>query len=150
MINAICYVFVSILLIRAVYTDVLWGRIENWVVGIGMVGGMTYIVVTKGSMDMWDAGKHVLLLGLMMYVLYRIGGLGAGDVKLMIMAGMWMPQYGFRMAAGAFFIGAGIACGRMMIRRIQKQRVYIRGETIPFAVPIACSFAGCLMSGGGI
>ncbi|MBD8972885.1 MAG: prepilin peptidase, partial [Clostridiales bacterium] len=107
MINAICYVFISILLIRAVYTDVLWGRIENWVVGIGMVGGMTYIVVTKGSMDMWDAGKHVLLLGLMMYVLYRIGGLGAGDVKLMIMAGMWMPQYGFRMAAGAFFIGAG-------------------------------------------
>ena len=91
MINAICYVFISILLVRAVYTDVLWGRIENWVVGIGMAGGMTYLVMTKGSTGMWNAGKHVFLLGLVLYVLYWIRGLGAGDVKLLVMAGMWMP-----------------------------------------------------------
>lgn len=150
MINAICYVFISILLMRAVYMDVLWGRIENWVVGIGMAGGMTYLVMTKGSTGMWNAGKHVFLLGLVLYVLYWIRGLGAGDVKLLVMAGMWMPQYSFQMAAGAFFIGAGIACGRMLIRWIRRQQVYIRGETIPFAVPIACSFAGCLVLGGRV
>lgn len=148
MVNVICYGFVSILLARAMYTDVLERKIENRVVVIGMLGSLLYLMQTSGVDAVWDAGKNAVWLWLLLYVLYLIRGLGAGDVKLMVMVSMWIPQYCLEMAAGAFIAGAVIACGRMGVRWLCRQQVYIRGETIPFAIPIACSFAGCVVIGG--
>lgn len=146
--NNISLMFVSLLLARAMYTDILLGKIENWVSGFGGMVCMAYTYVMRGMPGIWSMGKSAGLALLCLLVLYEIGGLGAGDVKLMVMAGMWMPQYMVMLVIGAFFGGAVLACGRMVFRGICRQQVYIRGETIPFAIPIACSFAGCVVSGG--
>lgn len=150
MMKEISFMFALALLARAMYTDILSGKIENWVISLGGMGCMAYTYVMQGMSGIWSMGKSAGIALLCLFVLYGIGGLGAGDVKLMVMTGMWMPQYMVMLVVGAFFGGGIFACGRMMIRWIRRQQVYVRGETIPFAVPIACSFAGCVVSGGWI
>lgn len=150
MMNETCMIFVCILLARAMYTDILSGRIENWVTVLGGMGCVGYTYMVEGWSGIWDIGKDVALVWVCLLVLYGLGGLGAGDVKLMGMAGMWIPERMWSFVVAAFFVGAFLACGRMAIRWIRRQQVYIRGETIPFAVPVACSFVACVVSGGMI
>ena len=146
--SGVSLIIVSALLVRAMYTDILSGKIENWVTGFGGMGCIAYTYVMWGMSGIWNMGKSAGLALFCMFVLYGIGGIGAGDVKLMVMAGMWIPQYMVKLVVGAFFGGAILACGRMVYRWTRRQQVYIRGEAVPFAVPIACSFAGCVVSGG--
>jgi prepilin peptidase CpaA len=81
---------VSLVLIEAALIDGRFLRVPNWLTFHFVAGGWAYAYWTGGaSLLGWSlAGAAVGLLCLL--PLYSIGGMGAGDVKLMAGVGAWI------------------------------------------------------------
>jgi prepilin peptidase CpaA len=94
---------VSVVLVEAAIIDGLQLRVPNWLTFHFVAGGMAYACWAGGTQALlWSmAGASVGLLTLL--PLYAIGGMGAGDVKLMAGLGAWM---GPALTLGAFVASA--------------------------------------------
>jgi prepilin peptidase CpaA len=81
---------VSFVLIEAAFIDGRSLRVPNWLTFHFLLGGWIYAYWNGGSpMLLWSMTGA--LLGLMTLLpLYAIGGIGAGDVKLMAGLGAWI------------------------------------------------------------
>jgi prepilin peptidase CpaA len=81
---------VSVILVEAAIIDGRQLRVPNWLTFHFVVGGLAYACFTGGREALlWSlAGTGVGLITLL--PLYAIGGMGAGDVKLMAGVGAWM------------------------------------------------------------
>jgi prepilin peptidase CpaA len=94
---------VSAVLVVAAVIDGRQLRVPNWLTFHFVAGGLAYACWAGGrEMLLWSlAGAGVGLVSLL--PLYAIGGMGAGDVKLMAGLGAWM---GPRLTLGAFVASA--------------------------------------------
>jgi prepilin peptidase CpaA len=107
---------VSVILIEAAVIDGLSLRVPNWLTFHFVLGGLIFAFWKGGSalLLMSMAGAAVGLLALL--PLYSIGGMGAGDVKLMAGVGAWIGPW---LTLGAFaasaIVGAVIAAA-MIVR----------------------------------
>jgi prepilin peptidase CpaA len=105
---------VSVILVEAGIIDGRQLRVPNWLTFHFVVGGLAYACWTEGREGLlWSlAGTGVGLITLL--PLYAIGGMGAGDVKLMAGVGAWM---GPATTLGAFVCSAlvGGLFGMVMI-----------------------------------
>jgi prepilin peptidase CpaA len=105
---------VSAVLVEAAIIDGRQLRVPNWLTFHFVVGGLAYACWTGGREALlWSlAGTGVGLVTLL--PLYAIGGMGAGDVKLMAGVGAWM---GPSLTLGAFVASAlvGGLLGLVMI-----------------------------------
>src|SRR3954452_24321367 len=101
---------VSVILVEAAVIDGRQLRVPNWLTFHFVAGGLAYAGFTGGrEMMLWSlAGTGVGLVCLL--PLYAIGGMGAGDVKLMAGVGAWMGPW---VTLGAFLwsatVGAAMA-----------------------------------------
>ena len=82
--------FVSAVLIEAAVIDGLQLRVPNWLTIHFFLGGLVFAGWTGGrDALLWSlAGSGIGLATLL--PLYAIGGMGAGDVKLMAGLGAWV------------------------------------------------------------
>jgi prepilin peptidase CpaA len=82
--------FVSIVLVEAAVIDGLKLKVPNWLTYNFAFGGLAFAAWTGGSaMFLWAlAGMATGLVCLL--PLYAIGGMGAGDVKLLAGVGAWV------------------------------------------------------------
>ena len=82
--------FVCVVLIIAAYIDGKQLKVPNWITFPMVLSGLVYSTVVGG----WEglgAGLLGMTVGLLTLLpLYSIGGMGAGDVKLMAGIGAWM------------------------------------------------------------
>ncbi len=94
---------VSAVLVEAAVIDGRQLRVPNWLTFHFVVGGLVYACWTGGceALLVSLAGTGVGLLSLL--PLYAIGGMGAGDVKLMAGVGAWVGPW---LALGAFVASA--------------------------------------------
>jgi prepilin peptidase CpaA len=94
---------VSAILVEAAVIDGRQLRVPNWLTFHFVAGGLAYAGFTGGrEMMLWSlAGTGVGLVCLL--PLYAIGGMGAGDVKLMAGLGAWMGPW---VTLGAFTASA--------------------------------------------
>jgi prepilin peptidase CpaA len=85
--------FVSFVLVEAAIIDGRSLRVPNWLTCHFVVAGLIYAYWTGGSsmLLMALAGAGVGLLTLL--PVYSIGGMGAGDVKLMAGVGAWIGPW---------------------------------------------------------
>jgi prepilin peptidase CpaA len=100
---------VSFVLIEAAIIDGRSLRVPNWLTAHFLLGGWIYAYLTGGgSLLLWSiAGAAVGLVSLL--PLYAIGGMGAGDVKLMAGLGAWIgPVF-----TGWAFLSTAMAGGLM-------------------------------------
>lgn len=134
-------VLVSVMLARAVYTDIREGRIENRLVGPGFLLGLTCAALENGMAGLWLSIKMVVIVIAVLFILFVIKGLGAGDIKLLSALAAFLPKDIACIVIAAFFAGAAISLGRMGFRLIKKLPVYKRGERLNFSVPIAAATA---------
>ncbi len=106
---------VSAVLIEAAIIDGRSLRVPNWLTYHFLAGGLIFAFIRGGSPFLLSslAGATVGLLTLL--PLYSIGGMGAGDVKLMAGLGAWVGPW---LTAGAFvstaLSGALIAAGMIV------------------------------------
>lgn len=109
---------VTVTLIVAAVIDGLKLKVPNWITFPMILSGWVYSTVAFG----WEGLVASLLgtavgLGLLLPA-YAIGGMGAGDVKLLAGVGAWMGTittiYAFCVSA---LIGGAIAVGMVLYRR---------------------------------
>jgi prepilin peptidase CpaA len=98
---------ISAVLVEAAVIDGRQLRVPNWLTFNFVAGGLIFALLSGGPMALlWSlAGAGVGLISLL--PLYAIGGMGAGDVKLMVGLGAWM---GPSVTLGAF-VGTALAGG---------------------------------------
>ena len=111
-------VLLLLILLAAVCIDLGRHRIPN----VLSFGGILLGLGLQG----WAFGAHGALIALgglgvallMFLPFYLLGGMGAGDVKLMAVVGTFLGPTGTLLAAGlSFAVGAGLGVGVLLARR---------------------------------
>jgi prepilin peptidase CpaA len=106
---------VALILIEAAVIDGRLLRVPNWLTFHFLAAGLIFAFWTGGSERLFTslAGAAVGLATLL--PLYAIGGMGAGDVKLMAGLGAWIgPWMTLAAFASSAVVGAAIACGMIL------------------------------------
>ena len=116
--------FVSIVLVVAAIIDGRKLKVPNWITFPMIITGWIYSMWAAPGQDMtWYQGLGWSLFGTMVGLglllpAYAIGGMGAGDVKLLAGVGAWMhathTAYAFVVSA---FVGAVLAVLMVLYRR---------------------------------
>lgn len=111
-----------LLLLLAALADLKTDRIPNGLLLLGMILGLS------GSLwadkDLWNCINSMFLAFLLLYPIYKIGVLGAGDVKLFIMIGSFYAVKEFMVIlAGAFVIGALFSLIKLSAERNGRERI---------------------------
>lgn len=127
----------ALLLIRAAYTDLKTGKIENRLIVLGLAAGFVCAYAEGGTSRLLTGIKMMCIVIAALFFLFAIKGLGAGDIKLLAMLALFFPEDAVSIIAASFFAGAAIAGGRMLIRAWRREKIYKRKEPLNFSVPIA-------------
>ncbi|MDE7247403.1 MAG: A24 family peptidase [Lachnospiraceae bacterium] len=111
-----------LLLLLSALADLRTDRIPNGFILLGIGFGMAGSILSGRGLSSILAS--VVLAFLLMYPLYMIGALGAGDVKLFLLVGSFQGT-GELMAilAGAFVIGAGFSLIKLAVERNGRERL---------------------------
>jgi len=78
-------------LMTACYYDYRRGRIPNWLVAFLFAIGAVESLIGGGALALKDFFIVTVLVVLSLYPLFKIGGLGAGDVKLLGACAGYLP-----------------------------------------------------------
>lgn len=121
---------VSAVLVEAALIDGWKLRVPNWLTYHLAIGGWAYAAWAGGGAGLlWSIGGTALGLALLL-PLYAIGGMGAGDVKLMAGVGAWVGPW---LTLGAFATSAvvgGLMALAMVLRSGQVFRHLALFQTI--------------------
>jgi prepilin peptidase CpaA len=123
----------------AAATDVWKFKVHNLLTLPLLLSGILYHVLVSGSSEAgWTVGLFNSLLGILcgagiLFLCYLMGGMGAGDVKLMAAVGAWLgfplTFYVFvasSLAAGLYAVVLIVACGRVRQTWVNLQIIWHR------------------------
>lgn len=137
MIEGIKFMVLTAIFIRAVYTDIKSGKIENGLIGTGLIAGLLTAYFGSGMEGVWKGIQMSILCLALLFILFILKGLGGGDIKLFCVIALFLPEQIMGIVITSFFAGAVVALGKMFIRRLQKKTVFIWHEKISFSIPMA-------------
>lgn len=117
-------ILLILLLIAAVIMDLKHDRIPNAIIVIGAAIGLFSRIGENGWQGICSAGIAILLSFCILYPVYKIGGLGAGDVKLLLMTGCFVTvDRQLHIIAFSFIIGAVLSVAKMISEDNFKERL---------------------------
>ena len=113
-----CIIILFLVLTVAAITDLLFDKIYNeWLLG-AMAAGLCYAVWKDGAAGLLRALVSMTIPFALLYPLFIIGGLGAGDVKLLSVAGCFLTIKESIWCLGlSFLLGAAISLLKMAVER---------------------------------
>ena len=85
-----CITILFLILAVATVTDLLFDKIYNEWILIGAAAGLSYAVWQGGGDGLIRALLSMAVPIVLLYPLFMIGGLGAGDIKLIAVAGCFL------------------------------------------------------------
>lgn len=113
-----------LLLLAAVLMDFLYDKIFNGWIITGIFIGLFCRILESGWSVTYYAGATILLSFCLLYPIYKIGALGAGDVKLFLMTGSFVTVKWQLYCMGiSFAIGALFSIGKMISEENFKERI---------------------------
>ncbi|MBQ7505708.1 MAG: prepilin peptidase [Lachnospiraceae bacterium] len=125
---------VFVLLVFAVWMDLNSFRISNRLILLGLLLGLSLRIALEGWFGIVIFLGHILLPVLLLYLLYRIGALGAGDIKLIsMMSGFLHLSDTAEIVLYSFFIGALIGVPKLLAEG--------RGSRIHFSVAVFLAYS---------
>lgn len=135
-----------ILLGIAIWFDLKERRIPNWLTVSGMCMGLLLQIARNGFAGGIESIEGLILGFALLVLLFLRGGMGAGDVKLLMAVGaLTGPQvllYSFLYGA---IIGGLISLAVLFRKKLlslsftlEVSQGSLTGISIPYAVPIAC------------
>lgn len=132
----IIYLFLDVLIGTAVVYDVYFKKIPNYAVAAGVAG---IIPIMYGEQAWAGVGFYflrVLIIGAILYFLYVLGGLGAGDVKLVSVVAA-----AFSTAEALSFIILMFMCGGVcgLIKLVIRGKITGKARIL-FTIPIAMAY----------
>lgn len=123
------------IILAAVFSDIRTGKIRNRLILLGLVLGCGITFYEKGISDMPFWFIQITIPVILFFLAFRIGGLGAGDIKLFsVIAGFLTMEEWWTVMAAAFLSGAVICVGKLALNS-QK-----RDHTIHFSIPILAGY----------
>ena len=134
-------VFVMSVLTRAIYTDVKKGIIENRCIMSGLLLAGGYAVLHNGGKGFLESISMAMVMLVVLFVLFVLKGLGAGDIKLFCVLAAFYPKSAMGIVVVSFLVAAGMSIVRMLPRFLKREPVYLKGETINFSIPIGIATA---------
>ena len=112
-----------LLLLLAALADLKTDRIPNGFIALGVCVGVLGGLLC--GLDIRRTAVSVLLAFLLLYPLFRIGALGAGDVKVLMMTGSFVEvRVLLTIVVFSFLIGAVCALGKLLSERNGRERLY--------------------------
>jgi prepilin peptidase CpaA len=128
------------LLVAAAIEDVARLRVSNIIV-IGVIASAVLAVVLAGpTIAIW---QNVLVFALLLAggtLLFGLGKVGGGDVKLFAAMGLWTNLHqGLILVAAIFIAGGFVALAVLFPRLFSKRKIGLRSgkKVVPYAVAIA-------------
>lgn len=120
--------FVTVVLVVAAVIDGYQLKVPNWLTFPMIASGWLYSIVAFSLEGLpWYEGLGWSLLGTvvglaLLMPAYAIGGMGAGDVKLMAGVGAWMfSTHTFYAFCATTVVGAVLAVGMVLCRKAWKK-----------------------------
>lgn len=104
--------------------DYKYDRIPNGIIAAGTAIGIFSRFRDNGWHGILSAGVVILISFCILYPLFRIGGIGAGDVKLLIMTGSFVSaDVQLHVIVFSFIIGAILSIEKMISEDNFKERM---------------------------
>ena len=112
-----------LLLCLAALADLKTDRIPNGLVILGIMLGVSDNLWHR--LDLLQPAVSMFLAFVIMYPLFKIGALGAGDVKVFVMIGSFVEAKEFIVIlVSAFVIGAVFSLIKLLIEHNGRERIY--------------------------
>lgn len=119
------------LTVAAVLSDLKEGRIPNGIIAAGLACGFLYHIFTSGAAGIILYLGGVILPLLIFGVFYYFRMIGAGDIKLLCMAGGFLGLSGcFACIKWSIFFGGLISLALMLRRRNMEERLAYFAEYV--------------------
>ena len=96
------------MLVVATIWDIRSRRIPNWLVLPFLVAGVTVSAISYGWRGLGQSLLGVMLAALLLGILYWLGGMGMGDVKLCAAIGAWIGPQQLMLALVMMGVAGGI------------------------------------------
>ncbi len=124
--QTIIYPLATLLLISSVF-DIRFQRIPNWITFTAMVAGLTLNGALAGADGLITSAGGILLGTGIFVIPYAMGGMGAGDAKLMGAVGSFLGWKGALAAALLTMIVGGLYAVFLMLRHRDHGRKIMAG-----------------------
>jgi prepilin peptidase CpaA len=119
----IAYIFLALIILISVYTDILYYKVLNKIVYPGILLGILISTLFYGWRGMGFSLVGIFLTIGILFFFYALGFLGAGDVKLFAVVGAFLGfQETFWILLYSFLAGGGIGLILLLIRKNGKER----------------------------
>ena len=123
---------VFLILVPAVICDIRTDRIPNSIIVVGFLTGMIYQSIHHGIYGILQGMASAMIPFIVLFPIFTIRGLGAGDIKLLAVAGTFLSVDKskhcliFSLIFGAVFALIKMLYQRNFIERIQYFISYVR------------------------
>lgn len=122
--GVVCISVLFIVLAVAAAMDLLFDKIYNEWILISVAAGLSYAAWQRGGYGILSAVIAMAVPVMLLYPLFRIGALGAGDVKLLAAAGCFLTVRETVICLGiSLFLGAVLSLLKMLAERNFIQRM---------------------------
>lgn len=107
-----------LLLITAVITDVSSGRVSNRLICIGMMTGFLFQIWESGAKGLFLSVIQIILPVIVLFLLFLMRALGAGDIKLFSMIGsIWNLEVLCYCVIFSFLAGAVLSLIKLLYQK---------------------------------
>ena len=107
------------LLIGAVYTDMIQTKISNRLIVLGLALGFFFRFMMEGNKGVLFFVVNISIPVILLYLLFQMRALGAGDIKLFSMIGAFISTEQLLKVMGlAFCVGALLGIAKIIYRFI--------------------------------
>jgi len=111
------FVILAVVLAAAITGDILRYRISNAIVAAGLAAGFLINFLIEGPEGLIKSSLGAILPAILLFVLFALRMLGAGDIKLFCATGAIMGAEFTAYAAAFSFLAGGIMAIAIMIAR---------------------------------